>query len=168
MNIAVGATIAKIAAKVLQVLLGDKKGRKFLGYVVGIAIFIVMLPLIAVYGLFGWMSLGGADSLLSYDMIYEQMPEEQRLLLEENEPVLTQLEAVFSENGLTTADIFQAKTIFISCLQGKETEEVFYQKYADCFLSASEGSDVLTNISSAFGVEFSESERQQFNNLYGG
>ena len=37
-------------------LLGDKKGRKFLLYVIGIALFIVLLPVIAVYGLFGWMA----------------------------------------------------------------------------------------------------------------
>ena len=65
MNVAVGATIAKIASKVLQILLGDKKGRKFLGYVVGIAIFIVLLPVLAVYGLFGWMATDGADSIFN-------------------------------------------------------------------------------------------------------
>ena len=87
MNVAVGATIAKIASKVLQILLGDKKGRKFLGYVVGIAIFIVLLPVLAVYGLFGWMATDGADSIFNYEMIHEQMPEEQRVLFEQYEPV---------------------------------------------------------------------------------
>jgi hypothetical protein len=167
-NVAVGATIAKIASKVLQILLGDKKGRKFLGYVVGIAIFIVLLPVLAVYGLFGWMATDGADSIFNYEMIYEQMPEEQRVLFEQYEPVLSQIEIVFDENGLQKSDASKAKTIFISCLTGKEVEENFYQRYADCFLNVEDGADVLSNISSAFGVEFSESERQQFDNLYGG
>ena len=168
MNIAVGATIAKIAAKVLQILLGDKKGRKFLGYVIGIAIFIFLLPMLAVYGLFGWMSAGGANNIIDYDLIYEKMPEEQRVLFEQYEPVLNQIETVFDENGLSKSDASKAKMIFISCLPGKETEENFYQRYADCFLNVEEGTDVLSNISSAFGIDFSEAERQQFENLYGG
>ena len=53
MDIAVGATIAAVAKKVLALLLGDKKGRKFLLYVVGIALFIVSIPLITMLGLFG-------------------------------------------------------------------------------------------------------------------
>ena len=56
MCVAVGAVVAKVARKVLAILAGDKNGRKFLGYVVGIALFIVLLPVIAVYGLFGWMA----------------------------------------------------------------------------------------------------------------
>jgi hypothetical protein len=101
-------------------------------------------------------------------MIYEQMPEEQRVLFEQHEPVLSQIEIVFDENGLQKSDISKAKTIFISCLTGKEVEENFYQRYADCFLNVEDGADVLSNISSAFGVNFSEAERQQFENLYGG
>ena len=52
-------------------LAGDKKGRKFLLYVIGIALFIVLLPVIAVYGLFGWMSGTGSSDLIDYDRIYE-------------------------------------------------------------------------------------------------
>ena len=54
MIVAVGAVVAKVAKKVLAILAGDKNGRKFLGYVIGIVLFIVLLPVIAVYGLFGW------------------------------------------------------------------------------------------------------------------
>ena len=53
MDVAVGATIAAVAKKVLAILLGDKKGRKFLLYVVGIALFIVCIPLITLIGMFG-------------------------------------------------------------------------------------------------------------------
>ena len=46
MCVAVWAAVAKVAKKILAILLGDKKGRKFLGYVVGIALFIALLPFI--------------------------------------------------------------------------------------------------------------------------
>ena len=147
-------------------LLGDKKGRKFLLYVIGIALFIVLLPVIAVYGLFGWMAGDGGSDLIDQAFIYSQIPEEQRVIIEQYEAELEQIASVFTENGLSQSDISQAKTIYISCLAGKETEDGFYQKYADCFINQTEESDLLTNISSAFGVTFSDAERQQFENLY--
>lgn len=50
-----------------------------------------------------------------------------------------------------------------------EAEEVLsYQRFADCFLLQSEEQSLWDLISSAFGVFFSDEEKQQFNNLYGG
>ena len=59
MDAAIGATLAAIGKKLLVALAGDKNGRKFLGYVIGIVLVIALLPVIAVYGLFGWMAGGG-------------------------------------------------------------------------------------------------------------
>ena len=54
-------TIAAIGKKALLFLLGDKKGRKAMGYTIGIAVFLALLPLIVVMGLFHWLlSDGGA------------------------------------------------------------------------------------------------------------
>lgn len=168
MCVAVGAVVAKVAKKVLAILAGDKNGRKFLGYVIGIVLFIVLLPVIAVYGLFGWMAGGGAAEVIDYNVVYEYIPAEQRAAMEQYDSELATIQTVFAENGLGTADISKAKTIFISCLTGKETEENFYQRYADCFLLQSEEQSLWDLISSAFGVSFSDEEKQQFNNLYGG
>lgn len=162
------AVVGKIAKKVLAALAGDKKGRKFLGYVIGIALFIVLLPVIAVYGLFGWMAGGGATEIIDYNAVYEYIPDEQRSVMEQYESELATIQTVFVENGLGARDISKAKTIYISCLTGKETEEDFYQRYAECFILQSEEQSIWDNISSAFGVSFSDEEKQQFNNLYGG
>lgn len=55
-------TLAAIGKKILLVLLGDKKGRKAVGYTVGIAVFLALLPLIIVMGLFHWLlGDGGAE-----------------------------------------------------------------------------------------------------------
>ena len=54
-------TIAAIGKKIMLVLLGDKKGRKAVGYTIGIAVFLALLPLIIVMGLFHWLlGHGGA------------------------------------------------------------------------------------------------------------
>lgn len=146
-------------------LAGDKKGRHFLLYVIGIALFIVLLPVIAVYGLFGWMA-GGSEEIINRDMIYDNLPAEQREQMEIHDGELEQIAVVFAEKGLSQSDISKAKTIYLSCLVGKESEDGFYQTYADCFLNQTEDSDLLTNISSAFGVTFTDAERVQFENLY--
>ena len=55
-------TLAAIGKKVLLLLLGDKKGRKAVGYIIGIAVFLALLPLIIVMGLFHWLlGDGGAE-----------------------------------------------------------------------------------------------------------
>lgn len=166
MDIAFWAAVAKVAKKVLEVLLGDKNGRKFLGYTIGIALFIVLLPLIVILGLFGWMAGDGGASLVNYDVIYSQMPSEYREMIEEHQDELDLIEVTFLENGLSTSDVSKAKTIYISCLIGKEVEEGFYQTYAECFINQTEEVDFLTNIENAFSVAFTQEEREQFNSIY--
>ena len=159
MDVAIGATLAAIGKKLLVALAGDKNGRKFLGYVIGIALVIVLLPVIAVYGLFGWMAGGGevegivpssANSILAYE--YQ----------------LNAIAETFRSYELSERDIEAGQVIYLSCHVGRESEEGFYQTYADCFLNRSEEADLLSNISSAFGVAFTDADRAEFQNLYGG
>lgn len=162
------ATVGKVALKVLQFLARDKKGRKFLGYVIGITLFIVLLPVIAIYGLFGWMGAGDIADIVGYDAVYENLPTEIREQIDNNEVQLQTIETVFRENDLLGEDISKAKLIYLSYLTGKSGEENFYQRLADCFLTASKDCDLLTNISSAFGIEFSDADRNQFHEYFGG
>ncbi len=56
-------TLAAIGKKILLVLLGDKKGRKAVGYTIGIAVFLALLPLIVVMGLFHWLCGDGGAAM---------------------------------------------------------------------------------------------------------
>ena len=56
-------TLAAIGKKALLFLLGDKKGRKAVGYIIGIAVFLVLLPLIIVMGLFHWLLGDGGEEI---------------------------------------------------------------------------------------------------------
>ena len=160
--------IVKAIGKVLSMLLGDKKGRKFLGYVIGIALFIVLLPMIAVYGLFGWMSGPGSSEIINYDTIYNSLPTEYQEKIEKNDAQLKAIENTFSASGFTKDEISEAKAIYISWLTDIETDETFCEKYAEVFKYNEEEPDRLNRISSAFGVTFSEKDRQQYNELFGG
>ena len=56
-------TLAAIGKKDLLFLLGDKKGRKAVGYTIGIAVFLALLPLIIVMGLFHWLCGDGGAAM---------------------------------------------------------------------------------------------------------
>ena len=160
--------VVNILSKILSLLLGDEKGRKFLGYVIGIALFIVLLPMIAVYGLFGWMSGPGSSEIINYDTIYNSLPTEYQEKIEKNDAQLKAIENTFSASGFTKDEISEAKAIYISWLTDIETDETFCERYAEVFKYNEEEPDRLNRISSAFGVTFSEKDRQQYNELFGG
>ena len=75
-------------------LAGNKNGRKIGGYVFGIALFILLVPIIAVYGLFGWMA-GGAENLFTPEDIYAQVPQEYLERIEQNSYALERIAIVF-------------------------------------------------------------------------
>ena len=56
-------TLAAIGKKALLFLLGDKKGRKTVGYTIGISVFLALFPLIIVMGLFHWLLGDGGAAM---------------------------------------------------------------------------------------------------------
>lgn len=71
MSVAVGTVLKKVAEAVAS----SKKGRKAIGYTVGIAIFLLLLPMIVIAGLFGWM--GRSDVEIDRDEIISGLTPEQ-------------------------------------------------------------------------------------------
>lgn len=160
-------TIAVVAKKVLEILASNKEGRKFLGYVVGIALFLILLPLIVLVALFGWMSGDGASDIISRDNIIAQMPVEQQQQITAIDSVCDSIDVTFTANGLTGNDAKKAKAIYISCLAGHETENTFYTDLADCFLYTTETESVYDKISAKYGVTFTDDDKAQLDALYG-
>ena len=71
MSVAVGTVLKKV----VEAVAASKKGRKAIGYTVGIAIFLLLLPMIAITGLFGWM--GRSDVEIDRDEIISGLTSEQ-------------------------------------------------------------------------------------------
>ena len=71
MSVTVGTVLKKIAEAVVS----SKKGRKAIGYTVGIAAFLLLLPMIVIAGLFGWM--GRNDVEIDRDEIISGLTPEQ-------------------------------------------------------------------------------------------
>lgn len=77
MSVAVGTVLKKVA----EAVAASKKGRKAIGYTVGITAFLLLLPLIVVTGLFGWM--GKNDVEIDHDRIVSGLTPEEIKQLEE-------------------------------------------------------------------------------------
>ena len=71
MSVAVGTVLKKV----VEAVAASKKGRKAIGYTVGIVIFLLLLPMIVVTGLFGWM--GRNDIEIDRDKIISGLTPEQ-------------------------------------------------------------------------------------------
>ena len=71
MSVAVGTVLTKVA----EAVVASKKGRKAIGYTIGIMAFLLLLPMIVVTGLFGWM--GRSDVEIDRDEIISGLTPEQ-------------------------------------------------------------------------------------------
>lgn len=71
MSVAVGTVLKKVA----EAVVASKKGRKAIGYTIGITAFLLLLPMIAITGLFGWM--GRSDIEIDRDEIISGLTPEQ-------------------------------------------------------------------------------------------
>lgn len=164
MNIAV--SVAAVIKKAAELLLTNKKGIKFVGYVIGIALFIILLPAIMLWGFFGWMS-GDGGTLIDRDMVISRLPIEQQEQIESIDTVCDTIVTAFKTHDLTTSDQRKAQAIYISKLIGMESNEGFYDDLADCFLFVSQGVSVYDLISERFLVAFDDKEITGFDEMYG-
>ena len=162
MSVTVGTVIKKAA----ELLLTNKKGIRFVGYVIGIALFIILLPAIMLWGFFGWIS-GDGGTLIDRDMVISRLPIEQQEQIESIDTVCDTIVTVFKTHDLTISDQRKAQAIYISKLIGMETDEDFYDDFAECFLSVSEGMSVYDLISERFLIAFDDKEIRSFDEMYG-
>lgn len=157
-------TVGVVVKKLLEVLAGSEKGRKFLGYTVGIVLIVVLLPLIALTGLFGFMSSG--DFELNAQQLVSQLPAEDQAAIQSINENGNRIRTVFTEKGLTEGDAKKAQAIYIACLNGRESDN-FAADLADCFLNIADSDSVYNNIESKFSVTFEEKHRKYFDEKFG-
>lgn len=151
-------TVAVVAKKVLELLASNKEGRKFLGYVIGIALFLVLLPLIVLVALFGWMS-GGSDAVQIPNIVEQQLQAQYAEQYPEHAVALEKISSVFGSYGLA-GDVSLAQMIYISStLPDSNSDDTFYTAYADCFLNVTAENTLTDNITEAFGVSFSDEDK---------
>lgn len=156
-------TVATVAKKVAAALASNKKGRKFIGYVIGISIFILCIPIIVVFCVFGWTegNLPGDVQAGVASGVAEML----------NDPALQErfegIQTVFSEHNLPTGDIHKAQFISIRKLSGMEEQEDFYEQLVSCFLETTEKKTVYMLIEETFEIEISAQDEAHMDEIYG-
>lgn len=105
---------------------------------------------------------------LEQSVVVSQLPPEYQEQIEQYSTIISEIETVFSEQGISESDTQLAITIYLSYLTGFEKDESFYFKYANCFINTGVGTSVLDNITTVFGVTFSDDDMDYFNKFYGG
>ena len=166
MDVAVSATVAAIAKKILTILLGNKKGRHFLLYVIGIVLFVVLIPVIALLGMFGWMA-GDGGTFIDKNMVLSNLPQEQQAQIETMDATCNTIVSVFKTKELDVGAQRKASAIYISYLVGMENDDLFYDNLANCFLNTTTEKDVYDLVSETFLVIVSEEDQTKMDELYG-
>lgn len=162
MNIAV--TAAAIVKKVLEFLASNKKGRKFLGYTIGIVLFLVLLPMIVLLGLFGWMSGGNAVEIPN--VIQQQVQAQYAEQYPEHAEALEKISDIFGTYG-QAKNVGLAQMIYIgSALPDCNTDDTFYTDYVECFVNVTAEKTLTDNITEAFGISFSAKDADNINSIY--
>lgn len=159
-------TVGTVLKKVAEVLVSSKSGRKFIGYTVGITLFLVLLPMIVIVGLFGWMA-GDGGTMLDRDQIISQLPLEQQEQIDVIDTTCDTIVTTFKIYGLPISDQRKAQAIYIDKLMGLESQDGFFDSLAGCFVNADADVSVYDLIAGTFLVAFSEEKTAQLDELYG-
>ena len=156
-------TVATVAKKVAAALASNKKGRKFIGYVIGIAVFILCIPILVVYCVFGCISGSGEMDINSAAVnAVKDVPGVQAI-----QDASDKIEASFSALGLTAEDIKKAQVISLYYFPGRVDEKGFLDKLGSCFTETTAEKTVYTLINETFGIAITEDEMQELDRLYG-
>ena len=161
-------TVATVAKKVAAALASNKKGRKFIGYVIGISVFILCIPIIVVFCVFGWT--GGTTSE-QFDPQAAMAGAAGGVADMFNDPALQarfeNIQTVFIEQDLPTGDIRKAQFMSIRKLAGMEEQKDFYERLASCFLETTNEKTVYMLIEETFEIEIPDEDEARMDEIYG-
>ena len=138
--------IIPILKKVGAAVLSNKKGRKTVLYIILTVTIIVMLPAIAVMGIFS------NDVNIDTSEIEEIMQEREKIEAER----YVEIERIMTEAGYSEIKIREAQAIYSFALFDIAGDDLA-QKLSDCF-SAETDEELVEKINAAFGINFAYEE----------
>ena len=138
--------IIPILKKIGAAVLSNKKGRKTVLYLILIVTIIVMLPAIAVMGIFS------NDVRIDTSEIESMMQEREKIEAERH----AEIERVMTDAGYNEIKIREAQAIYLFALFDIAVDDLA-QKLSDCF-SAETDEELVEKINTAFGTNFAYEE----------
>ena len=144
------APIIPILKKVAVAIVSDKKGRKWLlGIILGIT-FIILMPIIALLGIFS----GGLD--LNLDGIYDKIHEQQAKM----EIVAQDIEDEMLNAGYTQVEVQEAQTLYLFALHDEAEEDGFVLRLVGCFEADQTDEELVQKVNTEFGKEITTEDFQ--------
>ena len=144
------APIIPILKKVAVAIVSDKKGRKWLlGVILGIT-FIILMPIIALLGIFS----GGLD--LNLDGIYDKIHEQQAKM----EIVAQDIEDEMLNAGYTQVEVQEAQTLYLFALHDEAEEDGFVLRLVGCFDADQTDEELVQKVNTEFGKEITTEDFQ--------
>ena len=140
--------IVPILKKVATVVLSDKKGRKAVLMIVGIVLVIVLLPIIALLGIFS----GGID--LGLNDINSLVQEQQQV----GQATLTTIEEQMLEAGYSELKVEEAQAVYLLALFDKTDEENFVDRLVGCFATEQTDTELISAVNAEFGTAINPSD----------
>ncbi len=140
--------IIPILKKVAVTLVTDKKARKvILGIVLGI-IFVILMPIIAILGIFS----GGID--LGLDDINSLVEQQQTV----GESTLTAIEEQMLSEGYSELKVEEAQAVYLLALFDKTDEENFVERLVGCFETEQTDTELISAVNAEFGTAINPSD----------
>ena len=139
--------IVPIIKKVATVVLSDKKGRKAVLTIIGIVLVIIILPIIALLGIFS----GGID--LGLDDINAMVQEQQQV----GEATLVAIEEAMLDEGYSQQRVEEAQAVYLLALFDKN-EENFVERLVGCFEEEQTDAELIASVNAEFGTAITPSE----------
>lgn len=146
-------TVSAIAKKAVELLATNEKGQKFIRYTLGTAVFLLILPVIVILGLFGWMQ-GDGNTVLSNEIL-SGLPEETVQELSQLDDVCKTIAVTFYSYGLNEDDIKKAQEIYLEYLVGYEVMPDFYDRLGRRFADSESNEEVYSFFEEAYGIVIS-------------
>ena len=138
------APIIPILKKIAVALVSDKKGRNWLlGILCGI-LFLIVMPIIAVLGIFS----GGID--INMDGLFDKVYEQQAKM----EVVVQEIEDEMLNAGYTQTQVEEAQTLYVFALHDEAEEDGFVERLIGCFRTEEQTDEELVSaVNTEFGKE---------------
>ena len=137
------APIIPILKKIAVALVSDKKGRNWLlGILCGI-LFIIIMPIIAVLGIFS----GGID--LNMDGLFDKVYEQQAKM----EVVAAEIEEEMLNAGFTQTQVEEAQTLYVFALHDEGEEDGFVLRLVECFEVEQTDEELVSAVNTEFGKD---------------
>ena len=140
--------IIPILKKVASVVLSDKKGRKAVLMIVGIVLVIIILPIIALLGIFS----GGLD--LGLNDINSLVQEQEQV----GESTLTAIEEQMLEAGYSELRVEEAQAVYLLALFDKGDEDQFVERLVGCFEEEQTDAELISAVNAEFGTAINPTE----------